>query len=32
MNHKVLLKTENWFVLFAKWIDLLKGFGTECAP
>ena len=28
----ILLKTENWFILFAKWINVLKGFGTECAP
>ena len=31
MNHKViLLKTK--FIWFAKWINLLKGFDTECAP
>ena len=32
INNKVtLLKTGNLFILFAKWINLLQGFGTECA-
>ena len=33
INHKfILLKRENYFILFAKRINLLKGFGTEYAP